>query len=76
MARKKTPRKKTQARRALNDEQLATIAGGMDVKIGQVTSSVETTDGGVLSPGTFGKIVKAVTGAIEGAAAARRHHYD
>ena len=75
MARKKTSRK-LQSRRALKDDDLATVAGGASVRIGEVTSSVGTTDGG-LSPGILGGLVGAVTSTIEGlAAAAKRRQRD
>jgi hypothetical protein len=54
---------------ALGDEALATVAGGMDVRVGEVSSTVRTTDGGsLLSPGVLGSLVGAVLGGIRDAA--------
>ncbi len=54
---------------ALDDEALAAVAGGMDVQIGEVSSTVRTTDGGsLLSPGVLGSLVGAVLGGIRDAA--------
>ena len=54
---------------ALDDEALATVAGGMEVRVGQVSSTVRTADGGsLLSPEVLGNLVGAVLGGIRDAA--------
>lgn len=58
---------------ALDDEALAAVAGGMDVKVGEVSSTVRTADGGsLLSPDLLGNLVGAVLGGIRDAADRRR----
>ena len=58
---------------ALDDEALAAVAGGMDVKVGEVSSTVRTADGGsLLSPDLLGNLVGAVLGGIRDAADHRR----
>jgi hypothetical protein len=45
------------------------IAGGMDVKIDRITTTVETADDGLILPSVFGVIVNSV---IEGIARSQR----
>ncbi|BDG05678.1 hypothetical protein [Anaeromyxobacter oryzae] len=54
---------------ALEDEALAAVAGGMEVRVGEVSSTVRTTDGGsLLSPDLLGNLVGTVLGGIRDAA--------
>ena len=44
----------------LTIEEMDVVSGGMEVKIGTATSSVQKLDDGILSPGVFGAIIKSV----------------
>ena len=44
----------------LTIEEMDVVSGGMEVKIGNATSSVQKLDDGILSPGVIGAILKSV----------------
>ncbi len=52
----------------LADEALGGVAGGASVHIDEVTSSVRTTDGGLLGPDLLGKLVGYAVEGIRAAA--------
>ena len=50
--------------RELTIEEMDVVSGGMEVKIGNATSSVQKLDDGILSPGVIGAIFKSVLAQI------------